>query len=179
MSSLKNFQYFVHKNYEQIKLFLLFVLVVFGALTLLNLGRAVEDIKDDNAKNHARTQQYVRCIADALSIPLAQRKDIDFDNCSKTKSDAEDNPKQSRVPQSVAPSQDPPAAPRATENVATEPRPPVVQQEQVATAPQAQSEAPLQPPVPQTQRGLLPTALDGTLNVVTGTVSGVRGLLGL
>lgn len=54
-----------------------------------------EEAKKNDTANHARTQQYIRCIADALLVPMASRDDINFDDCSNDNTDAKDNPTQS------------------------------------------------------------------------------------
>lgn len=36
---------------------------------------------DDNEVQHARTQEYIRCIATAILVPVAQRSDSIFDKC--------------------------------------------------------------------------------------------------
>lgn len=37
---------------------------------------------EDNAVQHQKTQQYIRCIAQVLLLPIEQRTDDNFDNCS-------------------------------------------------------------------------------------------------
>lgn len=39
---------------------------------------------DDNAKQHKQTQQYILCIAQVLLLPIDQRTNESFDNCSVT-----------------------------------------------------------------------------------------------
>lgn len=41
---------------------------------------------EDNSKQHERTQEYVKCIASALLVPLAQRSANVFDKCGITTS---------------------------------------------------------------------------------------------
>lgn len=37
---------------------------------------------EDNAVQHQKTQQYIRCIAQVLLLPIEQRTDKSFDSCS-------------------------------------------------------------------------------------------------
>ncbi len=37
---------------------------------------------EDNAVQHQKTQQYIRCIAQVLLLPIEQRTDANFDDCS-------------------------------------------------------------------------------------------------
>ena len=59
---------------------------VFFIISFLNLSNqlntTLEAIKKDNATQHQRTQDYTKCIAKTLLLPLAERKNIDFENCA-------------------------------------------------------------------------------------------------
>lgn len=66
----------------------LFILVVifFGGLMYQNQKNA-ELSRNQAQQNHKRTQEYVRCVAETLTIPLAQRSDNALDNCTKAADD--------------------------------------------------------------------------------------------
>jgi hypothetical protein len=66
----------------------LFVLVIvfFGGLIYQNQKNA--DLSREQARqNHKRTQEYVRCVAETLTIPIDKRSDSALDNCTKAADD--------------------------------------------------------------------------------------------
>lgn len=183
MGLAKNVQFFIHKHYEGIKLALLAFIAILATLTFLNVNRAVEQITEDNDRSHARTQQYARCLLEAILVPLAERDNIDFDNCTVTEDDspsADPNPTEAAPSAPTPYSQSSVGAPRAQENVSVEPRPPEAPRPQI---PVQQPPAPVTPatPAPATEqpRGLVPAVLDVVTGTVNGVVGGVRGVLGL
>jgi len=90
--------------------------------------------------NHARTQAYIRCIGEALLVPLAQRDQIDFDSCTVT---ADDNSNGTNKPA---------AAPQTTQAV-TNPVP--VTSEPTTAAPTTSA-----PPDPERPRKLIDISLE-------------------
>lgn len=62
-----------------------FVLMIFIVVQLLSIQAQITASLAENkaagAANHAKTQQYVKCIADTLLEPIEQRKPPDFDKC--------------------------------------------------------------------------------------------------
>lgn len=55
-----------------------------ASLFLIVQGIVVSnDIKNDNAKQHEKTQQYIRCIAETLTKPIAERQNgVTIDDCT-------------------------------------------------------------------------------------------------
>lgn len=81
-------------NYsKRIFYFYLFGVTIFLIVQSFALSSQVQNTleqqKRDNAEQHARTQQYIRCIADTLLTPLSGRTEINFDNCSNDKDSVE------------------------------------------------------------------------------------------
>ena len=92
--------------------------------------QAVRDSQVANQKtgtqNHEKTRAYIRCLfTEVLTVPLAQRTDVDFDTCTRDTSEKIEttpsaNNSSTTQPSSVIPS---PSAvnPKPTEPVATAP----------------------------------------------------------
>lgn len=77
----------------------------------------LEDLKRDNANNHERTQQFVRCIADALAIPIEIRSSENLDICTQSASDnTQDSSNPDNTPTTPQPQS---AAPQTTERQAS------------------------------------------------------------
>jgi len=63
---------------------ILFTLVLI-VIQLVTLQKTQENnlaaMRASAAENHRQTQQYVKCIADVLLKPVADRKEVDFSEC--------------------------------------------------------------------------------------------------
>lgn len=65
----------------------LVVVTMFTAVQSVIVSNQLRDNVDQNAangqKNHQLTRDYIKCIAVTLLKPVAQRSDVDFENCTK------------------------------------------------------------------------------------------------
>lgn len=77
-------------------------------------------------ENHEKTRAYIKClVTEVLTVPLAERKDIDLDSCTKrvdeqAETDAKTDTSSTNQPSSVVPSPTT-VNPKPTEPVATAP----------------------------------------------------------
>lgn len=63
-------------------------LVVFQLISIQSqINDNLIKMQESAAQNHERTQEYIKCIANTLQIPISQRTDVDFENCSQTAND--------------------------------------------------------------------------------------------
>lgn len=64
-----------------ISILVLIVLMLGAILTQneLNLARS----RDQAAQNHRRTQAYVKCVAEALTVPLKEREKTSLEDCTE------------------------------------------------------------------------------------------------
>lgn len=72
--------------------FLVLIVVMFGLIlvqnqlnadrALANATRNLEISRAQAAANHKRTQEYVKCVAETLTIPLAERGTNAIDRCT-------------------------------------------------------------------------------------------------
>lgn len=115
---------------------------------------ALEQSIKDNAEQHSRTQNYIKCIAGALLIPLAQRESDAFDKCGISATPPAQNT-QSAQTSSV------PSSPQAL------PPEPIT-----TTTPASQEPTTSSPPDPDpseqgpaTDRGVVLNLVDGLLNI--------------
>lgn len=98
-------------------------LVVQGFSLQRQLDAQLKSQVESAAKNHQRTQRYVRCIANVLMKPLKERTEADFDACglggtTNTKVETQ----QSTPPQAKV-SQQPPAVQQIPETPTPQPVP--------------------------------------------------------
>lgn len=74
----------------------LVVVTLFTSFQTISIQQSIQHSLDISrqtaAMNHQRTQDYVKCIAQVLLKPLAQRTDVDFNECT-IKETANSNPK--------------------------------------------------------------------------------------
>lgn len=62
------------------------VAILFAGVLYQNQKNA--DLSREQARqNHKRTQEYVRCVAETLTIPIDKRSDSALDNCTKAADD--------------------------------------------------------------------------------------------
>jgi len=103
--------------------FALYMVTVTGLLTfqLYDIQRGqVEQLKSaqesldksigDNARQHERTQDYIKCVASALLTPLADRSAAIFDQCGLDADKASQASAPATTNTTVAPTAPPPAA---------------------------------------------------------------------
>ena len=65
---------------------LVLVAVLFAGVLYQNQKNA--DLSREQARqNHKRTQEYVKCVAETLTIPIANRSDNALDNCTNAADD--------------------------------------------------------------------------------------------
>lgn len=75
------------KHADRIIIFCMFgllvlIVVLFGGILYQNQKNA--DLSRTQAlQNHKRTQEYVRCVAETLTIPIVDRSANALDNCTK------------------------------------------------------------------------------------------------
>lgn len=62
-----------------------FILMVFIVIQLLSIQAQITASLEENKRvgsaNHAKTQKYIKCIADTLLEPVDERRPADFDRC--------------------------------------------------------------------------------------------------
>jgi hypothetical protein len=69
-------------------MFFVYIVAVtlFTAVQGIVVSNQLRDVVDQNAKNaqeeSQKTQEYIKCIAITLLKPLAERKNVDFENCT-------------------------------------------------------------------------------------------------
>jgi len=107
----------------------------------------------DNAKQHERTQEYIRCVASTLLVPLAQRSEQVFDRCG-IKADA--------------PSAGTSASPTA--QTAPTPTPPTT----TKSSPPQTTSTPPEPEVPAAETGE-PSLLDRVTDIVLSPLELILG----
>lgn len=73
-------------------------LAVQGILVQQQVAEVIQQVRDSQlanqttgTANHEKTRQYVRCIANALLVPVTEREEINFDNCTETVDSESDN----------------------------------------------------------------------------------------
>ena len=64
-----------------IGLLMLIFLVVQVYSIKSDIQNSLTESKNSAANNHAKTRQYVKCIADSLLKPVSERTSTDFDDC--------------------------------------------------------------------------------------------------
>lgn len=107
-------------------------LVVQGFSLQRQLDAQLKSQVETASKNHQRTQQYVRCIANVLMKPLRDRTEADFDACglSGTTNTGSDTQQQVVIPQQTETQQQaPPAQIPETSTPQPVPEPEVVEPE--------------------------------------------------
>lgn len=93
-------------------LILLGFIIVQQFQTQAQLSQTLTQIKNAAAQNHQKTQNYIKCIAEGLTVPIAQRSTDVFEQCGL--------PTKTSNSQAAQPA---PQAPHATPTPSTAPEP--------------------------------------------------------
>lgn len=87
--------------------------------------------QESGKENHAKTQAYIRCIGEAILVPVAQRDSIDFDACTVTADDNDNGTNKPTTPTTPASPVTPQSNTQSTPNIPTTSEPPDPEQKKL------------------------------------------------
>lgn len=155
-------------------MFFVYIVAVtlFTAVQGVLVSNQLREVVDLNAKNaqeeSQKTQDYVKCIAITLLKPLAERKNIDFENCTiaeekKSSADPESNDTTPQVQGNAAPIVTP-------QPIVRENRP---EETTGAAPPDPENENPGKSDPVRNENSRVFTIIDGILQETDGTLNGL------